>query len=64
MCRLSENRAFVPPGSNDEGGVAAATTTPPPSTRHGTAYDFFSFHTASGANTSTSPSDHSNAGTR
>jgi hypothetical protein len=27
-------------------------------------YDFFSFHTASGANTSTSPSDHSSEGHR
>jgi hypothetical protein len=64
MCRLSENHAFVWPGSNDEGGAVAAITTPAPSTRYRTAYDFFSFHTASGANTRTKPSDHSNAGAR
>ncbi len=62
------SRAFHPVLPRRRGGVAEYLRPDGPRPRNGpapmSAYEFFSFHTASGANTTTSPNDHSSAGHR
>jgi hypothetical protein len=62
--RHSGPNCIDPPPMHPEVTGIASSMPALPAPSHMSGYDFFSFHTASGANTNTSPSDHSSEGHR